>query len=172
MGDATSYVVWRSSQGLGRRMDVFIGLNRSRKFAGFRRRLQTILRNGYRRRMMEGKDGRGRPFKPLAPATLKGRPPGPPLMRGGLASRFWRTFESKWIEEASGKWTFTAWYRGFQRAAFAIPIAHIFGATRAGRNGGMWVLPKRDPTGIDPMTWGEVRAAWWDFLDQLTKPGD
>ena len=35
--------------------------------------------------------------------THKGRPPGPPLMRGGLASRFWTTFESKWIEEAGGK---------------------------------------------------------------------
>ena len=172
MSGPTAFVAWRSSKALGERMDEFINLPRSRKYAGFRERLRTIIRNGYRRRMMEGKDGRGRPFPPLAASTLKGRQAGPPLMPGGLSSRFWTTLESKWIEESPGKWTFTAWYRGFQRGAFPIPIAHIFGATRTGRNGGVWLLPKRDPTGIDPQTWAEVRAAWWDFLDRLTKPGD
>jgi len=93
-------------------------------------------------------------------------------MPGGGESRFWTTFEAKWIEESKGRWVYTAWFRGFQRGMFPVPVAHIFGATRVGRNGGMWVLPKRDPTGVDPRTWGEINALWWDFLDRLTKPSE
>lgn len=154
---------WNQSGAFMRRMDAIRDLPRSRAYVQFRADCARIVKEGYRDRMLAGKDGRGRQFTPLAKSTLanKKRKAGPPLMPGGLMSDFWKKFDVRWDKSGEQTWNLLMGWSNFKtKKGQDIPTFHIEGKGR---------LPKRIASGIDPATWGKLKARWKSFLDTLSR---
>lgn len=170
------FASYKRSQTFTRRLEFLADLPRSREFREFRTHVRRACLEGYKKRMRAGLDGHLRPFAPLAPSTLKRRKgKGPPLLPRGLQSRFWTTVDAKWTEPESGRWEFVMAWRGFDADnGQSIPAIHMQGGSRATRrfgrlvnfftSSGMWRLPKRDASGIDPNMRTDIENWWAAFL--------
>lgn len=109
---------------------------------------QTIL-DANKERALRGVDWEGKPYARLAPATLadrrrKGYPPGPPLVRQGLAARVIAACEVSVIPRGDNSLTFTKGWPEVPWMEF-----HITGTPR---------MPRRDPLGFGQDELARVRA--------------
>jgi hypothetical protein len=180
-----SSVEWQRSAALSRLMGQFAGMAKSREFADYRQRVKGSIDRHYRAGLLAGTDGRGRPFAPLR-SPRKGPyagATGAPLTPHGKSSRFYANYQSRW-DQVGGVWQFRGYLvegggirgaigrslrrvgrriRGRRGATPFLRIAQ-YHITGAGRN------PTRNPGGVRPAAWAEIRTITRDFFDQLARP--
>lgn len=185
-----SYCTFRTSDALVRHLRQYADLPRSREFARFRQEVRGAVDRGYREGVLAGTDGRGRPM-PALESPRKGAyagATGKPLTPFGKDSRFYSAYRSKWVDSGSG-WVLVGYLedtartraaggklrsrrwenlkrrvRGRARVARFSDIA-FYHLTGAGHN------PRRDPSGIRPRTWAEIRTFLSDFKASLARRG-
>lgn len=140
----------------------------SKAQTNFRGRLDKVIREDHRDKILRGVDGRGRPMAPLAASTLANprRGPGGPLGTHGARARFITHFFTRWVVDG-GQHVLVAYFSQLlskpTKKSPAKPFAqyHLTGATKPGTR---WVLPKRNVAGITPSGWVKVRqviAQFW-----------
>jgi hypothetical protein len=118
---------------------------------------RMLLERDNEDKFFRGVDRYGKPFAPLAASTLaktrNGRPrPNPnPLIPHGFASRVIQCFEvAEQGRALVARWVGIPWI-----------VYHITGADKPGT---LWHLPRRDPSGVTPKGWYQIRERFRQYV--------
>lgn len=122
---------------------------------------QIIMDDNVDKLVNRSVDRYGKPFARLSPVTLKDprRGPGPALVPNFMHSRFIQNFRAEWIKSS------ILGYATLEMRWINMPwaIYHITGS-RDGKH-----PPRRDPSGITPKGWSQIRHAVTEWGKQLLR---
>lgn len=125
-------------------------LDRANDLGGIAGPIADLLEQDKRAQLLTGVDADGHAFAPLAPATLKGRLPGPPLLPGGASGRLCREYRVQVERVERGALTITAGWPGLDFVRF------LRTGTRR--------MPRRDPGGFRAAAVTECRRLFRAWL--------
>jgi hypothetical protein len=153
-----SYVQWRSSDALQRRLQEIQDAARpgSKAVSAARKDIRTIIIEDHHDKMLRGADRYGKPRaalnngNPLKPWQIKARGgSGPSLVPRGPNSRFYTNIEATWVT-VSGYLQLVMRFRDIlSKAGKPFAQYHLTGSPSTN-------LPKRDVGGTTPKGWNRV----------------